>query len=149
MNDLISRQDAIDAVNKYYNNHKYIKRSLTILSAICLDMKNMIEKLPSAELRPLSDDEAETICIIVKADIEEMCRQHRWDEAKKIEQALDKVIYISTKLETLPSAEPQIIRCKDCKWYAERADFAYCSYHDDDILWMDDDYCSYATRRTE
>lgn len=59
-----------------------------------------------------------------------------------------KVVFVDD-IEKLPSAEPQIIRCKDCKWYAERADFAYCSYHDDDILWMDDDYCSYATRRTE
>lgn len=49
MSDLINRQDVINAVNKYYNDHKYIKRSRTILSAICTDMKNGIEGLPSAE----------------------------------------------------------------------------------------------------
>ena len=49
MNDTISRQAAIEAVDKYYNDHKYITRSRTTLSAICMDMKNVIKDLLSAQ----------------------------------------------------------------------------------------------------
>lgn len=47
--DLISRADAISAVEKYYNEKKYITRSRNILSAICEDMKSTIGSLPSAQ----------------------------------------------------------------------------------------------------
>ena len=43
--DMISKQDVIDVIKQYYNEKKYIKRSQTILSAICIDIKNIIENL--------------------------------------------------------------------------------------------------------
>ena len=49
MNDTISSQAVIEAVDKYYNDHKYITRSRNTLSAICIDMKNVIKDLPSAQ----------------------------------------------------------------------------------------------------
>lgn len=49
MDDLISRQAAIEAIDQYYKNKKYIARSRTILSAICLDIKNTMNSLPSAD----------------------------------------------------------------------------------------------------
>lgn len=51
MTDLISRQAAIDAIDKYYKEKMYIVRSRTILSAICLDMKSTMESLPAAPVR--------------------------------------------------------------------------------------------------
>jgi hypothetical protein len=48
----------------------------------------------------------------------------------------------------LPPAQPEIIHCKDCKYYSVGHDgLMYCWKHDDDILWHDDDFCSYAERR--
>lgn len=49
MSDPIDRQAAIDAIDKYYEEKRYIKRTRTILSAICLDMKSVIQALPSAQ----------------------------------------------------------------------------------------------------
>ena len=49
MKDLISRQAAIDAIDRYYKDKRYITRSRTILSAICRDMKSTMDSLPSAQ----------------------------------------------------------------------------------------------------
>lgn len=48
----------------------------------------------------------------------------------------------------LPSAEPEIIRCKDCKYY--NAEERLCN----DLMgfgryWSENDYCSFARRRGE
>ena len=71
--------------------------------------------------------------------------------------------FVVEELERLPSAQPdvpvtnvgdmvsrqqaidavQVVRCKDCKYYLVAGDgLPYCHYHDDDILWQDDDFCS-------
>ena len=34
----------------------------------------------------------------------------------------------------------ELIRCKDCKWYIEP--HGQCLDHDDDVLWLEDSYCS-------
>ena len=49
MSDTISRQAAIDAIDRYYKDKRYITRSRTILSAICRDMKSTMDSLPSAQ----------------------------------------------------------------------------------------------------
>ena len=43
-----------------------------------------------------------------------------------------------------------VIRCKDCKYYLLGHDNQfYCFKHDDDILWQDDGFCSFAERKEE
>ena len=54
-------------------------------------------------------------------------------------------------LNGLPSAQPEIIRCKDCNYACidpeRESDEIYCSEND---FWKDDDfYCGYAKRREE
>ena len=54
----------------------------------------------------------------------------------------------------LPSAQPEIIRCKDCKWYgrADKRRFyrgTDCLNHRIDTIVPDKDYCSRAERRTD
>ena len=49
MSDLISRQAAIEAIDRYYKDKRYITRSRTILSAICRDMKSTMDSLPSEQ----------------------------------------------------------------------------------------------------
>lgn len=53
MNDLISRQTAINGIAEYYKNKQYIARHRKILSAICLDLKSVIDTLPSVEAEPV------------------------------------------------------------------------------------------------
>lgn len=47
-------------------------------------------------------------------------------------------------IDELPSAEPEIIHCKDCDGYLGDGRCV----HDDD-LWGDDDFCSRAERRAD
>ena len=49
-------------------------------------------------------------------------------------------------LNELPPAQPEIIRCKDCK-YAD--DDCVCQHSMGLVIQDDDDYCSYAERRTD
>ena len=44
----------------------------------------------------------------------------------------------------LPSAQPKVIRCKDCKFYFKGGNFP-CGISSD-ILVEDDDFCSFAER---
>ncbi len=54
------------------------------------------------------------------------------------------VAKVWAQIKDLPSAEPEIIRCKDCKWKqgAECVRFA-------DVRPFADDFCSRAERRTD
>ena len=54
-------------------------------------------------------------------------------------------------IKKLPSAQPEIIRCEDCKnsehWYRDRRRCFLWS--DDGVSVFDDGFCSYAERRTD
>lgn len=51
------------------------------------------------------------------------------------------------KVKAMESAQPEIIRCKDCKWFGK----AGCAIEivDDSDKPTEDDYCSFAERRTD
>lgn len=49
------------------------------------------------------------------------------------------------ELRFLPSAQPEIIRCKDCKWHG----YNECFHRLGLIAAFDNNYCSYAERREE
>jgi hypothetical protein len=53
-------------------------------------------------------------------------------------------------LNDLPSAQPEIIRCKDCKWWSND-DYRECSSpnYDDGYVTPAGFYCGYAERRTD
>ena len=47
-----------------------------------------------------------------------------------------------------PSAEPEIIRCKDCAWGDQSGhDSIYCA--NNGAYWNEEDYCNHAERRTD
>lgn len=54
-------------------------------------------------------------------------------------------------IDEVPSAQPEIIRCKDCKnsehWYADRRRCFLWS--EDGVSVFDDGFCNYAERRME
>lgn len=57
-------------------------------------------------------------------------------------------------IETVPSAQPDIIRCEDCKWYgrADKRRFYRgmdCLQKRIDTIVPDKDFCSKAERRTD
>ena len=55
------------------------------------------------------------------------------------------------RIKRLPSAQPEIIRCKDCKhskhWYLDK--FLCFLWHEDGIDVFADGFCNYAERRTD
>lgn len=58
---------------------------------------------------------------------------------------------IVCKVDLLPSAQPEIIRCRECKhsehWYRDKA--RCFLWHEEGIDVFEDGYCSYAERRTD
>ena len=54
------------------------------------------------------------------------------------------------RMSELPSAQPEIIRCKDCKWWSND-DYRECSSpnYDDGYVTPAGFYCGYAERRTD
>lgn len=99
------------------------------------EMQDII--LPSAEPERLTDDDFETIRIHLNAQKEKLCNQKRWEEAEEYQRIIDRFM-------AFVSAEPEIIRCKDCKHADE---YYHCTYMN---KWNTaDGYCYCAERREE
>lgn len=57
---------------------------------------------------------------------------------------------VDCMLRSLPSAQPEIIRCNDCKWWNHNTDLTYCDRFG--TVWVGtdpDDFCSFAERETD
>ena len=53
-------------------------------------------------------------------------------------------------IEGLPSAQPEIIRCRECKWHRfDKDNIPYCYNIDYGYGWKDDEFCSRAERRED
>ena len=68
------------------------------------------------------------------------------ENAKTVENYLNRVL---DKIKCLPSAQPEIIRCKDCKYadYMDDVKAFWCSEGGRGKTVALDDFCSYAERR--
>lgn len=150
MDELISRQQAIDALDVLCQEHRYkIPGKRETYSQYneawqdALDRaENAIGNLPSAEPKPYG----------ITDGLDVISRQ----------KAIDVVVFecgewmglareISKQLRQLPSAQPEIIRCKDCKHYwihkcmdsmpIERCDLEQTFYD------PERDFCSLAEKR--
>lgn len=96
--------------------------------------------LPSAEPERLTDDDFETIRIHLNAQKEKLCNQQRWEEAEEYQRIIDRFMAFA-------SAEPEIIRCRDCKNHVlhPRIGVPWCKLLHSDM--GDNQFCSYAERR--
>lgn len=124
MSDLIERQAAIDAFKPYagYESNRTNAEWVHRIELVLHDM-------PSAQPE-ITEDDVKEFCrkrclIVVTSDFyDEMTRR-------------------------LPSAQPDIVRCKDCKYWGihKRLNIPWCrEMHIDRGA---DDFCSYAERRTD
>ena len=111
MDDLISRQAAIDAINKYACNTQRIYEA--------------IKTLPSAQ--PYTE-----------AEIQKM---------QELEQAELQKAYECGRA----SAQPEIVRCKECKHHSHDAGYGYdwCNRTSGVFRVKPEDFCSRAERRTD
>ena len=82
-----------------------------------------------------------------QAAIEEIARRDTTDGSIKVYSGRE-VIEI---LRSLPCAQPELIRCKDCKnsehWYRDRR--RCFLWAEEGISVFDDGFCNYAERRTD
>ena len=123
MQDLISRQAAIDRIDKQREHlQPDIYPQDKIGDAAYRVCAEFIERLPSAQ--PYTDEEIQRMQDLEQAEI-------------------DKAFELGKK-EGRKEAQPEIIRCKDCRWKegSECVRFA-------DVRPFPDDFCSRAERREE
>ena len=153
MNDTIYRQAAVDAIINLTDI--WVNNLPTLIYKT--DAQDAIYELPSAQPERLTDDDFETIRIHLSAYKEQLCNQRRWKEAEEYQKIIDRFM-------SFASAQPEIIRCKDCKYWLPHEQFGYDEdneeYHDycaklvpEDEYYAfrrrADDFCSRAERRTD
>lgn len=108
-------------------------------------------------------------CISRQAAIDAIIAEGRTVDSRYLES--ERIIHESDAVEAismLPSAEPEIIRCKDCKYWRQQTNYAGArlsfGFCESDYMWRslygetfevahidtdDDFYCGYAERRTD
>jgi hypothetical protein len=140
--DLISRADAVDAISK-------IKRTDNWQAAVSMALLD----LPSAQ--------PETNCSEFPNNSDTISRQAAIDALDKrfdsipMEQTTE-ILLLRKDLRDLPSAQPEIIHCRECKHWREGDAYSYCDklfsmgvldvY---DYMTSEDDFCSNAERGTD
>ena len=169
--DTISRQDAIDALDKRFDSIPMEQTTEILL------LRKDLRELPSAQPEKRTEERTETHGVCLDA----IDRQAVIDTVRKIilgffsdedgvmndtEKTLLSVSKaVCNGVRELPPAQPEIIRCKGCKhqvkeWRTDKRlkDKGYmvcgCEVVGDAcgfgaLLGQDDDYCSYAERRTD
>lgn len=88
----------------YDRERSHCKRGGDFEDACCA-----IENAPTAQPERLTDDDFETIRILLNADKEKLCNQHRWKEAEEYQRIIDKLIAFA-------SAQPEV-DCQKCIFY--------------------------------
>jgi len=132
-NDLISRQQAIDALTEYGNGRAVF---ISVGEAVI-----RIEQLPSAQ--PAFDARDTQYNLPIGTDC--ISRQVAIDTILGQPPEPHYPSWYAEQIKELPPAQPEIIRCKDCRYY--NSEEKECL----DLLghgrrWEEDDFCSYAER---
>ena len=143
MSDLIYRQAAIDAHYEYCNKHPDAGFPVWSLK--------ILENLPSAQSETHEKRTETHACdLISRQAVIEINRSYHGQMPNEVNHRIWK------EINELPSAQPEIIHCRDCKHWREGAVYMYCdklfgmgvldAY---DYMTDEDDYCSRAERRTD
>ena len=169
MSDLISRQAAIEELERMVKMHEHDRFGGELFH--WTGVKAMLDLLPSEQPERLTDDDFETIRIHLSAHKEQLCNQLRWKEAEEYQRIIDRFMaFASAQPEVMyypqvdgitPSVivQPEIIRCKDCKHF--EYDHPYiiqgipvlghevCNAWGDGCKTDENGYCFMAERRTD
>ena len=131
MSDLIDRQVAIDALKVCVTIGRGNGKSVAfkIANDYADIVRKRIEALPSAQPEPLTVN---------------FSREMDRETIEKLKEGLKNAPVLIMAVND--SAQPEIIRCKDCKWFNDIG----CAIRivDDTDKPSENDYCSFAERRT-
>ena len=168
MSDLIDRQAAIAVAD----SSDYVGLSVEDVKKVTDEVVKGLKQLPSAppeqpsreyvgQLRWERDLAIQQLKDLgyglgekIRTDGDTISRQAAIDALT--EYGNGRTVYISVeeafrRIEQLPSAQPEIIRCKDCKycehWYADKG--RCFLWHEGGIDVFEDGFCNYAERRTD
>ena len=79
--------------------------------------------------------------------LQDRYKLYSWDDGGAQKAEIGAII---REIYDMSSAQPEMVRCKDCKHHHyEGEDIPYCDRIDYGYGWKDDDYCSMAERRTD
>ena len=125
--DMISKRRAIDALTEYGNGQAVY---ISVEEAV-----RRIEQLPP--IQPVN-------CSEFPNNSDTISRQSAIKAVQNRRMMLtkEKVLLIND-LEKLPSAEPEIVQCKDCKHF--ESEYGYCDYYQWNMT--GGDFCSKAEKR--
>ena len=150
MDDVVSRQQVIDALDKRFDNIP-IEQTTEILQ-----LRRDLRQLPSAQ--PTFDAMDTQYNLPIGTDL--ISRQalldkfEPWLKVKDYNDGeLNMLKAILYEIRFMPSAQPEIIQCKDCKywdttWQNDYApNYHYCPMIDGTR--RNDFYCAYAERKEE
>ena len=143
----MTNQEAIKRIEEHIAIHKY-RESHAMHIVEALDIA--ISALQAQDLQ-LTCNNLATDTISRQAAIDALLEEVRLVDGYYVEN--DEVIDKDDAVEAmrlLPSAQPEIIRCKDCKWWSND-DYRECSSpnYDDGYVTPAGFYCGYAERRTD
>lgn len=133
MDDLISRQQAIDALDKRFGNVP-MEQTAEIL---------MLRK----DLRELPFIQPETNCSEFPNNSDTISRQAVIDAFETAAKGGASIEDIKLVFENLPSAQPDIIRCKDCKHSRFFDPCFYCYEMCGEVIVPENGFCFKAERR--
>ena len=117
--DCISRQSAIDAIDEYMVG-KNCAADGTMMARLINEL--VIKQLPSAQREIKQQAINSSDCIDRRAALDALRKMQTYklfsgDDMLLIDQA-----GAQTELMLLPSAQPEIVRCKDCDWWTKQED---------------------------
>lgn len=140
MNELIYKQDAKDAVDMALDTIDHVPEWVYDI------LLNSLDKLPSAQPGHLVKESSDLVKELVNDCINRQdAVKTMYDACEDIDDESLHIDVIVDALENLPSAEPEIIRCRDCKHH----DGIRCFRWNSTIITGFDDFCSNAERRSE
>jgi hypothetical protein len=141
--DTIYRQDAIDALIRKMRPQDNGDGTMVVYIMSGRLVEETLNDLPSAQ------PEWNNHTVACMHDL--ISRQEAIDEIRKCRFVVDAI----EKIKDLPSVQPEIVRCKECKWYGLPSH----KITENCVRWMKsngillpikpNDYCSYAERRTD
>lgn len=135
---LISRTQAIDTLRKMQTYKLFAGDDMLLINQA--EAQTELMMLPSAQPEPCEDAVSrEAVLSMIDTYMNKSVELHYLPTSDGIKKLIS----------ILPSAQPEIIHCKDCVYQTESwSGIKYCEAHGDHIG-KDYDYCSNARRRGE
>ncbi len=134
MSDMIYRQDAIDYFFRPYSNEESYSN---------IDIERILKSLPSAEPEPQ---------FYVYEDMSDVEILSELRSKYSCFNEYEEPVYHALSEAIKALAEPEIIRCRDCKYASPNAKYGCKAYHFklyETHEMNADDFCSHAERRED